>query len=218
MATEQQRKALAVMALAEMWDKSLSEAGATMYVAALDGLNADEVERAAAMASRTCERFPPPAVLRELAGEQKPEDRAVAAWVQVEKAVQRHGSYRSVDFEDRTINAAIRSMGGWPALCGRPESDFDKWGRQDFVKAYTAFARMGVGEEAGAALPGLSTGGVVTLPDGTLGVSDDPPVYRIGGPERPSLPDRRGRRDVPRLTLSAGERPTCRPALELKPD
>ena len=123
------------------------------YTAGLDGMSADEVEAAGALALRGCKWMPKPAELRALV-RGDPKALAVPAWESVLSAMLEHGSYVSVDFEDKAINAAVRSMGGWPRLCLREGDDLHTWARKEFLAAYESFASIGVPEETGACLPG----------------------------------------------------------------
>lgn len=141
-------------------------------------------------------RMPSPRALRELGGEMSPENRAIAAWATVRRTVQLHGSYRSIDFEDPAINAAIRSMGGWVALCARPTEEFDTWARKEFERQYRSWSEM-PGAEMARRLVGVAeaeNGGrfeaeVITVP--TIGDGSRADVRRIearsGGGDRQSL-------------------------------
>ena len=141
-------------------------------------------------------RLPSPRTLRELGGEISPENRAITAWATVRQTVRRHGSYRSIDFEDPAINAAIRSMGGWVALCGKPSDEFDTWARKEFERQYRAWSEM-PGTEMARRLVGIAEAEnglryeaeVITVP--TIGDGSRADVRRIeaaagGGGERSS--------------------------------
>jgi len=168
MANEKSRKSVAIMALAEMFGKQLSEPAVRMYLAAMSDVGAEAVERAAAEAASSSKFFPPPAELREMAGVARPEDRAILAWSQVEKAVSRFGAYKTVDFDDPLINAAIRTLGGWVSVCKRDPDEFDKWLRADFLKTYASLTRTGVTGDLCAPLPGLGGRGTVRRIDGSV--------------------------------------------------
>lgn len=104
--------------------------------------------------------YPAVALLRRLAGaETRPlpaiQDRGIVAWESVVFAIRRFGS-RSVDFDDKAINAAIRSLGGWLQLTQTPTDELHKWTRQQFIKAYTAFASAGVAARLARPLVGES--------------------------------------------------------------
>lgn len=194
----------AIGALALSFGKEATIATYDAYWLGLSDLPLPAVEHAVAQAIRTCEHFPRPVDLRRLAGEKTTEQRAIAAWSDVQGALS-IGSYKPVDFEDKVINATIRNMsGGWPAFLERfTGSEETKWARADFIKAYASLSNAGVNGEACAALPGLSQktaiGGEVV----------DPRPVRIGC-------------DVDRARLAAPARRTAiknnaaGPRLELK--
>ena len=113
--------------------------------------------------------MPTPAELRERAGEENARARAIKAWMAVEQSAGAIGSYKSVCFEDATINAVIRGMGGWPVLLAKTGDEFDKWARQDFLKAYESLAgNIDRRNEACRPLPGLQT------------IEDDVAYVRVG--------------------------------------
>jgi len=77
------------------------------------------------------------------------EDRAVKAWMAFENAVSRHGYIRSVDFDDKVINATVRALGGWEHCCGMPAAEFDTFLQKRFQDTYCALSRSGIsGEQA----------------------------------------------------------------------
>jgi len=153
------------------------------YWLGLQDLGLAEVQQAVATLIATSSRLPVPAEVRQACQGGSTEDLAIAAWSEVLKAMPL-GSYKSVDFEDRAINATIRVLGGWPAAlesCGTTEDE--KWYRLNFLKAYQSFRRQGCDGEAGACLPGL---GQAEVRDGVL---QEPVPRRIAcDPSRANLP------------------------------
>ena len=81
-----------------------------------------------------------------------PEEAAEMAWSEVREAISRIGGYQSIKFRDPVINATIRQMGGWTALCDMDMDQLEnaKW---DFRRLYTAFLKQGKVPEVGY-LPG----------------------------------------------------------------
>lgn len=199
--TERQRKILAVMALAEVFGRNMTEAGAEMYVRALDGIEAAAVERAANDLARGSERMPTPKEIREGAGEARPEDRALLAWEVVLRAIQGIGAYRSPDFDDPYINGAIRILGGWVSLCDQTIEEQDRFTRANFQRTYCGLLRTGIGDELAAPLVGIAdkhngTHGLAALHDAGVKVKTGlpwagQPVKRLG----------EGRQGVPLLIL-----------------
>jgi hypothetical protein len=141
--------------MGEGYRQTVTAATIAAYELGLGDLPIVAIEQAVKRALRTSKFMPTPAELRELAGEAKPEDRAVLAWSAFERAVLQHGGYASVCFDDAVINATVRSLGGWQRCCGLPPEEFDKWLRKDFLQAYSAFCRAGVGPDAAAPLVGI---------------------------------------------------------------
>lgn len=126
------------------------------YWLGLQDLTIEAVQFAVARAIRSADRLPRPAELRKLAGEGSVEERAVNAWGDVLGALPK-GSYRSIDFADRLINATIRNLGGWPSFLSRfTDAESEKWARLEFLKTYQSIASSSVGAEACAPLVGLS--------------------------------------------------------------
>lgn len=141
------------------------------YESALHEFDPRDVTLACAQLSTTVKWMPAVAeIIQQIEGVAmcSIEDAAEQAFDVVSLTVSRVGAYKHVDFDDRAVNSAIRSMGGWPQLCDQPTRAFDKWLRKDFVAAYSRACRLGVSDEAGAALPGLSEDGEVTSVDGRI--------------------------------------------------
>lgn len=153
---EQSRKMTAVLALGELFGRQLTEPAVRMYLASLRDIGAEAIERAAASAASSSKFFPTPVELRELSGDIRPEDRAALAWESVLRAVPGVGGYRSPDFDDPVINATVRSMGGWVALCDQTIEQQDRFTRAQFLKTYTGLTRTGISDELGAPLVGIA--------------------------------------------------------------
>ena len=140
------------------------------YWQALVDLELADVLRAIDEAARTTDatygRLPLPAKIRELAAGDTGA-LAARAWEAVEAAVRRYGTGRSVDFDDRRINAAVRSLGGWGEL-GRTPVDKIDWKRREFVAAYRAYCVSPPPAEMRAALPGHYGGEPVAVETGLV--------------------------------------------------
>lgn len=149
MKTENERAAFAecITALAVVFGREVDATLIRAYSAFLGDLPIDRIRHAVNQAARTKKFMPSVTELRELAGCASAESRAISAWSIVSDAAGRLGSYVSVDFEDGVINAVIRSMGGWPYLLTRTGDDFEKWARQEFIKAYVAIESVVKPEE-----------------------------------------------------------------------
>ncbi len=157
---ESDRKAFAtaIGALAVVYRREADQTLLEAYWMFLKELDLRQIQTAVAEAGRTLEFMPTPSELRSLAGIISPSQRAVYAYATVLRGVPEIGSYRSVDFEDRAINATVRFLGGWPSVLARLAADEteEKWARQEFLKTYAVLAQRPVGDEAGAPCEGLS--------------------------------------------------------------
>lgn len=150
-----------VALLAEAFGRKVTAATYEVYAIALDDLTDRQVESAATIAAKRCRFMPAPSELREFAGVMTTDDRAMVAWDHVERALPL-GPYAHVDFDDRAINAAIRSLGGWVTFLARfTSAEAEKWVRQEFLRSYASWHRVGVGDEAGAVLAGLAEAAIV---------------------------------------------------------
>ena len=160
--TESDRPAFgtAVTAMLETFGQEATKARLMGYWIGLGDLDLDELESAVGRAIQTLSRTPVPAELRAMARGTS-EEAETAAWLTVERAMPL-GAYRHVSFADAAINAAIRSLGGWPRLFERcRDADGEKWYRIEFTKAYRTFRARGCSGEVSAPLPGLSEANVV---------------------------------------------------------
>ncbi len=177
----------AITGLLVAFDKKPSTVRLRIYFVALRDLSLEEVQAGVVAALRACKFCPKPAELRELVlgtGE----DQALLAWNDVLKS-QPLGAWKHVDFADKIINATIRHLGGWVDMfdaCrdARAESFY----QQKFVKAYLAFARQGVSEEATRPLAGLaeSTNGRPPVPK-RIECQGTRPTLKLHGATRPTL-------------------------------
>jgi hypothetical protein len=128
---------------------------------------------------------------------------AVKAWLAFERAVSRIGYIKSVDFDDPTINATVRALGGWEAVCGMPANEFDTFLQKRFQDTYCALARSGISAEQAEPLLGWAD-----KQNGVLGYNAAPPVRIATG--LPSLPAPQPAKAIP------AQRPADMPLLKLK--
>ena len=135
--------AVSVSALCEAFGRTPSDATFRAYQWGLEGLSAEDVQRATRLALRQCRSMPAPAELRELVAStgDGADGRASKAWYSVERAVQDHGYMKTVNFDDPLINAAIRLIGGWQRYCSVTVDEFDKWLRKDFIAEYVKLVK-----------------------------------------------------------------------------
>jgi hypothetical protein len=155
MKMDRQKLGSMLLALAQTLGGELTPAALELYAVALEELTELQLARALRRALRESKFMPRPGELFEFAQEQSAGDRAIVAWTEVQAAIAKHGAYTSVDFEDPAINAAVRGMGGWSAVCSMPKAEADVWGRKEFERQYSAFARA-LPAELAAPLAGIT--------------------------------------------------------------
>jgi hypothetical protein len=145
---------VAIEALFAGFDREATTAMFLAYWMGLQDMRLSEVQEAVAMAMQRSRHLPKPIELRELVRGTE-ETRGELAWLDVLSATAL-GPYKHLDFVDSGINAAIRSLGGWPTFLSRfTDSESEKWARQEFLRAYRGLSRV-VSAESSAPLPGLS--------------------------------------------------------------
>lgn len=141
--------------LCAVFQTAVTEPLTEAYWACLRDMESQAFSEAVTRALATLRFMPKPGELRALSGQVLPEDRAIAAWNRARAAIGSQGSYMSVDFEDKIINAAIRSMGGWELLCASDAEEVSPWARKEFEKHYLAWLRMDPSDDHIKPLPGL---------------------------------------------------------------
>lgn len=146
----------AVLLLCESFNREATEVVIEAYRMGLDDIPLEAIKKAVVTAIKTCRFMPTVSELRELTGEIKVEDRAVLAFAALNKAIDQHHYIRSVDFDDRAINATINTLGGWEAICDTPQKEWNTFFRKRFIDTYVAYTRSGrIGESAGAPCVGF---------------------------------------------------------------
>jgi len=143
-----------VTAMAEVFNRSVSQATFSAYSIGLDGLSPDQINHATKLALAQCKFMPTPMELREMLTN-KLADRAAKAWLCFERAVTKYGHVRSVNFDDVVINATVRALGGWEKCCTMPANEFDSFLQKRFQDTYCSLCRIGVPKEMTEPLIGL---------------------------------------------------------------
>jgi hypothetical protein len=141
------------------------------YWLGLEDMTTSDFEAAAKRALRECKFMPSVFELRSLTGEMPAAVRAVSAWLELLKGIRRHGAWYSVDFEDKLINATVRSLGGWREVCAKESDELHVWTKKEFERLYGLLAQRGEpqGEEA------LYLAGQFEVNNGASGHAIDPP-------------------------------------------
>lgn len=173
---DREQFSLLIEAMASAFSADASAGLVLGYWMGLKDLDLPAIEHAIDRALRECKFMPKPVELRALAGEMSNEQRAVLAWDALKKAISQHGAYRAVDFDDPLINATVRNLGGWTALCEKPNEEFDKWTRKDFERVYASMCSSGTSPESCLALPGRCD-----AENGARGFAVEPPRRVLTG-------------------------------------
>jgi hypothetical protein len=180
------RFAAVMMALAECFDKELSEYKLEVFFESLRELSIEEVEAAARwlMRHRTITgTFPVIAEFFQALEKVQADnldlaDRAELAWRKLVWAIENYGYYQSVSFDDAILHAAIEALGGWLKITDGENRDWYEsqlqWRKKEFVQIYQALARKNSPlPESRRYFPGL-----FELENGP---EMQPPVMRISG-------------------------------------
>lgn len=166
--------AVIVTAMLETFGQEATRPRLMGYWLGLRDLSIDQVRDAVADRIARASRLPVPAELREFISGGNAQDIAMTAWQDVLSAVP-YGPYKTIDFEDSLINAAIRNLGGWPNVLSRfSDAESEKWLRMEFMKCYSSLRSSRVnGKDACRPLPGIAQATCVA------GQMKGPPVRRI---------------------------------------
>jgi len=136
-------------ALGETFQKEPTAFQQEIYFQTLQDLTVEQFEKACIQIIKTrtiTGTFPLVAEIREAVkgGEESVEARIAIAWDMLMYAVERHGHYDSVRFDDPIIHTILKSWGGWLQWSGTVTNDELKWARKDFEKLYRAYATLEV--------------------------------------------------------------------------
>ena len=140
-------------ALSKMNNREMTAEIFKIWLAALDPWPFEEIKAAFNRFVQTESGMPDPAaLLRILRGSR--EDRALSALMKVENAIEHHGAYATVVFDDPLIHAVIQSLGGWIKACRQTEYEFTWWSK-NFRERYQYFEQTGLPPDVPARLAGL---------------------------------------------------------------
>ncbi len=168
-----ERKALALMALAENFAKELSPALLGLWLGMLQAYSPAQVERGVAQVIATFryKTLPPLAVLLEAieeqsgCGEKALERKALAEWAWLMRELDKGLCYRSPERVHPTTAQVVRLMGGFAQVALWPEASLD-FKRRDFLALWKeSHARP---ETAAPLLEAATGGGGIRAQDGFL--------------------------------------------------
>lgn len=151
-----------ITALSDVYDKKLSGMAVEMYFETLRDFEIDKIKAAAykILKTKIFNKFPVPAeFIQYLDPLQDIDTRALHVMEVAFDAMEEHGAYTSVQFDDAVLHRVIATYGGWVEFClSRREcedADNDRFWRNDFMKLYTRFARMVDPDERTTAFGGI---------------------------------------------------------------
>ena len=129
-------------AISKMNNRELTDEIFKFWLAALESFTFEEIKNAFNRFVQTESRMPLPAdILKIIRGSE--EDRALEALMKVEKAMDEHGAYATVVFDDPAIHVTIQSLGGWVKACRQTEYEFTWW-KKDFRERYQMIEQRGL--------------------------------------------------------------------------
>jgi hypothetical protein len=147
------RFGLALAAMAENYDKSMSKAGMRLYFQAVSDLTIEQFEQATSIAVRELKWWPKPAEIREIAGKLKPSERdkkemlaittandANEAWAKALKHIM-DGKARYGGTGIDEIDHTIRLMGGWPRM-SEVKTDEIPFREREFIEKYKTWSQV----------------------------------------------------------------------------
>ncbi|WP_300157092.1 DUF6475 domain-containing protein [Solidesulfovibrio sp.] len=144
-----------MLGLADNFGAELSANGLEMRFEAMKAFSLDQVRQAsmAILATRKFQKMPTVAEFLEHLQGGSCDDKAEVEAGKVIRAIEQHGGYTSVAFDDPVTQAVIaQGFGGWAKMCEELSAAEEKWFRKDFAKMYAAYARQRV--EVFGHLPG----------------------------------------------------------------
>ncbi|MGE4537625.1 MAG: DUF6475 domain-containing protein [Desulfovibrio sp.] len=136
-----------MLGLADNFGAELSANGLEMRFEAMRAFPLDQVRQASMsiLATRKYMKMPTVAEFLEHLQGGSCDDKAEVEAGKVIRAIEQHGGYTSVAFDDPVTQAVIaQGYGGWTKLCEELVAGEEKWFRKDFAKMYAAYARQHV--------------------------------------------------------------------------
>lgn len=138
---DEKRFGEAMATSAAIFDKKLTAPVLRITFETLKEFSIEQVEAAFLMHLKTGEFFPRPAQLIEIINVGKPNnnDKALLAWLSIERAISKLGPYRTLTLDDRLAMEIINHIGGWSHICSLSYKELD-FKKKDFIQAYTTTA------------------------------------------------------------------------------
>ena len=128
--------------VSELFSRPMTPEILNLWFGLLGQYSPEEIRSAFSRFIQTESRMPLPAdILKIIRGSE--EDRALEALMKVEKAMDEHGAYATVVFDDPAIHVTIQSLGGWVKACRQTEYEFTWW-KKDFRERYQMIEQRGL--------------------------------------------------------------------------
>lgn len=128
-------------ALSLVFGKEVTKPLARAYFMALQEYPINNVLSAIDNHVKNGKFFPKPIELADIINTGKPNnnDKALLAWLSIERAISKLGPYRTLELNDRLAMEIIKHVGGWSNLCSLTTKELD-FKKRDFIQAYTTTA------------------------------------------------------------------------------
>lgn len=176
--TDRKRFAEILGSTAELFNRTITPAAIELWWNVLSDLELSAIEQGISRHLRDPDRgkfMPTPADVRHFCGSRHAS--AAIAWGEVLDTMESHGAYASVLFADGVINAVVRDLGGWPAVCHRQATDDEPvWLQKDFERRYAEYQASGRASHQ-------SLAGLHQLENFKIGISAGAPCYIESGQE-----------------------------------
>lgn len=157
MTREEFARCMAVLEASYPRTAKLSQQQLVVWFDNLSDLTGNQLRHAVATAVREGDDWPTISKLRRYADSTgiNSKDRPLAAWQAVRASISKVGGYESPHFDDPVVNAVIRELGGWPAVCETPSSEMH-WLEKRFCATYAALFNAKLPDDQRKRLPGIT--------------------------------------------------------------
>lgn len=132
------------------------------YADGLDDIPMADLRAAIRTASRSSQYVPTVPELRKLAGfDVSMQNRALIMFAELDLAISRHGTYKSVRFDDPIMNQTLNDLGGWVHIGDTNPKEWNSFFRKRFLETYisnaearrgTMAAQLGIAAQANVAI------------------------------------------------------------------
>lgn len=130
--------------LCEIFEREATEALLDIYYSAMSELSDEQFKQgiASVVRGKKFNKLPLPGdIVDACSGGQSV---ALLALNKAEHAIEKHGSYTSVVFDDPVIHMVVSAMGGWPKFCCPSAYGDDQewhWKQKEFIALYETFSK-----------------------------------------------------------------------------